>query len=69
MARKPKAVIEEPTSTCKQCRYAHFHKDYVDCRRYPPLPVYDIGEQAAVSYFPVVKVDLTCGEFSPKLDS
>jgi hypothetical protein len=69
MARKKIVVVEEPTSTCKQCRHSHFHKDYVDCRRYPPTVVYDIGEQSPVSYFPVVQVDLMCGEFAPKLDS
>jgi hypothetical protein len=72
--RKPKAVIvEEPTSTCKHCRHSQFVENHDQalwfCRRYPPTNVYDIGEQAPISYFPQVEADLSCGEFSPKLDS
>jgi hypothetical protein len=73
MARKKIAVVEEPTSTCKSCRHAWFVEDQDHavwyCRRYPPTVTYDIGEQTQCSTFPVVAADVTCGEFSPKLDS
>lgn len=68
--RKPKAVIvEEPTSTCKSCRHAHFQGEFWTCRRYPPVVVYDIAEQGAYSQFPIVEPQLTCGEFAGKLNS
>jgi hypothetical protein len=68
MARKRIEVVSEPTSTCKVCRHAWFYQDMWLCRRYPPTVVFDLPEQTACSSFPVVAADLTCGEFSPKLN-
>jgi hypothetical protein len=70
MPRKAKVVVvEEPTSTCKQCRWSDFGKEVIRCRRYPPIPVFDGSDGFVDSYLPIVAADDFCGEFTPKLDS
>jgi hypothetical protein len=69
MPRKKVIPVVEEQSICKTCRHAWYHQDIWLCRRYPPTAVYDFEEHAACSSFPVVRADLTCGEFSPLLNS
>lgn len=70
MPRKARVVVvEEPMSTCKQCRWSDFGKEVIRCRRYPPTPVFDAADGFVDSYLPIVSADDFCGEFTPKLDS
>jgi hypothetical protein len=67
--RKPKqAVIEETANTCKSCKHAFFG-ELTQCRRYPPVPSFDVEGIHVDSCWPVVHVIDFCGEFNPKLAS
>ncbi|CAB3742478.1 hypothetical protein LMG22037_06607 [Paraburkholderia phenoliruptrix] len=59
----------EPTETCKQCRFALFLKESIECRRNPPQVIYEGSTGFVEHRFPEVEVTLWCGEFRPKLTS
>jgi hypothetical protein len=69
MPRKPKVIVTEPTSTCKQCASGWYHAGKWFCRLNPPTVYYDPEEQGPCSAFPVVAADLTCSKFTPILNS
>jgi hypothetical protein len=67
--RKKTEIVAEPTETCKTCRHAWSLDGTWFCRRYPPVVHYDYQEASPVSTFPVTAADITCGEYSPLLNS
>jgi hypothetical protein len=50
----------DETMRCKTCRFACFVRDKFECRRYPPVSIWD---GTTVDYrFPETDVLLWCGE-------
>jgi hypothetical protein len=69
MPRKAKVIlVEEPTSTCKDCRAVDFG-EVITCHRFPPKPAFDASGEHVDTFFPVVRVTDWCLEFKPKLSS
>jgi hypothetical protein len=71
-------ILKEPTvvnnnRTCGNCKHSWFilGQPTRECRRYPPqvFPMAQPRGLAFVTQFPMVKPDLCCGEFTPKLSS
>lgn len=61
---------------CSSCRYAGEYSrnetmksgtGWLSCRRYAPRgPVLDHSNATGIDFFPPVRPDLWCGEFSPR---
>lgn len=64
-----KKVLEEPVQRCETCRYFKAAKEVEFCRRYPPVPLFDIAEGGVDSHLPVTARDGWCGEWAAKLNS
>jgi hypothetical protein len=67
--RRKKEEPAERTEICKHCRHALFDADAIQCRRFPPIPVFDIPNAEVLAFYPTVAADAWCGEFAAELNS
>lgn len=56
--------------SCQHCKLCIVHDDgeVVECRRYPPENIVDEMDDGVSIVFPLVRLDLWCGEFSRRLN-
>jgi len=59
----------EKVDNCENCHFAHDSGNAMSCRRYPPLPIFDLESGNLEAIVPIVGVGWWCGEWKPKLNS
>ncbi len=54
--------------TCETCKWAHTETAYLKCRRFPPQHDFSIPYPNKPGFYPTVKPDYFCGEYSTTME-